>query len=368
MTVARLAAPRGLHAPAPAEAGSRSRFCPTGSLSLTSVLRCHNSSRIRLHSFARGVVELEEYVRNFAEPFGAVAPNWADAPGPIHGVCVWRSDWDRTLPAGPARASLPETCTFGLLCGFTLAYAAAGVASRKSRPMRMFSGYRDCISRACAMAAFAAVVAAAAVPGWAQTYPSQPVELVVGYPQSGAGDIIARLIADRLGNVLGQPVHAENRPGASGAIAAQTVAHAAPDGHTLLAGQTPEVAIIPTLVEMPRHRSQTRLTHVTFEGAGPGTGGPYGRPRGLLLFPASGGNAVRDLGEAEEVGAILGEALLGDAQCADGHGRDERKGLRCHELGWYLCAARYIETDRYAAQSRDESNSGGTEYQRAAGE
>ena len=269
MTVARLAAPRGLHAPAPAEAGSRSRFCPTGSLSLTSVLRCHNSSRIRLHSFARGVVELEEYVRNFAEPFGAVAPNWADAPGPIHGVCVWRSDWDRTLPAGPARASLPETCTFGLLCGFTLAYAAAGVASRKSRPMRMFSGYRDCISRACAMAAFAAVVAAAAVPGWAQTYPSQPVELVVGYPQSGAGDIIARLIADRLGNVLGQPVHAENRPGASGAIAAQTVAHAAPDGHTLLAGQTPEVAIIPTLVEMPRHRSQTRLTHVTFEGAGP---------------------------------------------------------------------------------------------------
>ena len=120
--------------------------------------------------------------------------------------------------------------------------------------MRMFSGYRDCISRACAMAAFAAVVAAAAVPGWAQTYPSQPVELVVGYPQSGAGDIIARLIADRLGNVLGQPVHVENRPGASGAIAAQTVAHAAPDGHTLLAGQTPEVAIIPTLVEMPRHR------------------------------------------------------------------------------------------------------------------
>jgi tripartite-type tricarboxylate transporter receptor subunit TctC len=133
----------------------------------------------------------------------------------------------------------------------------------------MFSGYRDCISRACAMAAFAAVVAAAAVPGWAQSYPSQPVELVVGYPQSGAGDIIARLIADRLGNVLGQPVHAENRPGASGAIAAQTVAHAAPDGHTLLAGQTPEVAIIPTLVEMPRHRSQTRLTHVPFEGAGP---------------------------------------------------------------------------------------------------
>jgi tripartite-type tricarboxylate transporter receptor subunit TctC len=132
----------------------------------------------------------------------------------------------------------------------------------------MVSDYRECISRACAMAAFA-VVAAAAVPGWAQTYPSRPVELVVGYPQSGAGDIIARLIADRLGNVLGQPFHVENRPGSSGAIAAQTVAHAAPDGHTLLAGQTPEVAIIPTLVKDPGYDPRKDLQPIALAAVTP---------------------------------------------------------------------------------------------------
>ena len=82
----------------------------------------------------------------------------------------------------------------------------------------------------------------------AQPYPSRPVQLMVGYAQGGTGDIIARAIADKLAKALGQPVTVENRPGASGTVAAQSVARAAPDGYTLLIGQPAEIVINPNLV------------------------------------------------------------------------------------------------------------------------
>src|SRR4051795_3909999 len=86
-----------------------------------------------------------------------------------------------------------------------------------------------------------------ASPGWAQGYPSRPMQLVVAYPPGGTGDIIARLLADALGGALGQPIEVEHRPGASGAEGARSVAQAAPDGHTLLLGQTAEIAVAPLL-------------------------------------------------------------------------------------------------------------------------
>lgn len=92
-------------------------------------------------------------------------------------------------------------------------------------------------------ALLAAAIAAIAQPAGAQGFPGRTVHLVVSYAPGGTGDIVARLISDRLAAALGQTVVVENRAGASGSIGAQSVVSAAPDGHTLLVGQPAEVAI-----------------------------------------------------------------------------------------------------------------------------
>src|SRR4051794_23539074 len=95
--------------------------------------------------------------------------------------------------------------------------------------------------------AMGAALLSAPPPALAQEYPSRPVQLVVAYPPGGTGDIVAQLLAQPLGGVLGQPVKVENRPGASGAEGARSVARAAPDGYTLLLGQSAEIAVEPLL-------------------------------------------------------------------------------------------------------------------------
>jgi tripartite-type tricarboxylate transporter receptor subunit TctC len=70
----------------------------------------------------------------------------------------------------------------------------------------------------------------------AEDYPSHPVSIVVAFPPGGPSDVLARIIGRRFNEILHQPFIIENRPGAGGNIAAEQVAHSAPDGYTLLMG------------------------------------------------------------------------------------------------------------------------------------
>ena len=79
-----------------------------------------------------------------------------------------------------------------------------------------------------------AAMAVIAVPAFAQNYPARPVRLIVTVPPGGAADLVARVMAQKLGDALGQTFVVDNRAGGGGQIAADTVAKAAPDGYTTL--------------------------------------------------------------------------------------------------------------------------------------
>src|SRR5437764_14313415 len=94
-------------------------------------------------------------------------------------------------------------------------------------------------------------------------YPDKPVKLLVGYAPGGSTDIIARVLSGYLTTKWGQQVLVENKPGASGMIAAEQVVRATPDGYTLLLGYTPEVSINKLVFKSMHYDPVKDLTPVT---------------------------------------------------------------------------------------------------------
>jgi len=84
-----------------------------------------------------------------------------------------------------------------------------------------------------------------------QTFPNRPMRMVIPWPPGQATDLVGRLIAQKLGEILGYQVIADNRPGAGGMIGTDIVAKAAPDGYTLLAASSGPVTISPLLMKTP---------------------------------------------------------------------------------------------------------------------
>jgi len=102
------------------------------------------------------------------------------------------------------------------------------------------------------MSKFASLVAAGvlvtfgAAPSSAQDYPSKPIRLVVPYPPGSGTDIVGRLLAQRLGESLGQQVYVDNRPGAGATVGTAFVAKGTPDGYTILMADLGPLAIGPS--------------------------------------------------------------------------------------------------------------------------
>jgi len=85
----------------------------------------------------------------------------------------------------------------------------------------------------------------------AQSYPSKPVRVIIPWPPGQATDLAARLMGEKLSQVLGQPFVMENKPGAGGQIGTEQVVKSAPDGYTLLAASSGPISIMPNLQKIP---------------------------------------------------------------------------------------------------------------------
>jgi tripartite-type tricarboxylate transporter receptor subunit TctC len=119
------------------------------------------------------------------------------------------------------------------------------------------------------LSALLTVAALGVSPQAAATYPDKPVKLLVGYGPGGATDIIARVLSKYLSDKWGQAVVVENKPGASGMIAASDVVRANPDGYTLLLGYTPEVSINQLVFSNMRYDPIKDLTPISLAADAP---------------------------------------------------------------------------------------------------
>ena len=79
----------------------------------------------------------------------------------------------------------------------------------------------------------------------AQQYPARPIRMIVGFPPGGGTDIVGRIVAQKLSEVLRQQVAVDNRGGASGQLAAELTAKARPDGYTVMMAHIAAVSILP---------------------------------------------------------------------------------------------------------------------------
>jgi tripartite-type tricarboxylate transporter receptor subunit TctC len=117
-----------------------------------------------------------------------------------------------------------------------------------------------------AVAAVALAAAFASSAAHAQVYPAKPVRLIVPYPAGGGTDFFARAVGAQLSQQLGQQIVVENRPGAATIIGAEAVAKSAPDGYTLLLGDTATFAVNPSLYKKLPYDPGKDLAPITMTG------------------------------------------------------------------------------------------------------
>lgn len=126
-----------------------------------------------------------------------------------------------------------------------------------------------CTALVVSVAAMIAVTLGEQVSAEAASWPSRPIHLIVPFPAGSSSDIVARVVAQKLGERLGQPLVVDNRPGASGNVGTQAVAHAAPDGYTLGLANTSTLALSPSLMTDPTYDPVRDFAPISMIGASP---------------------------------------------------------------------------------------------------
>jgi tripartite-type tricarboxylate transporter receptor subunit TctC len=139
---------------------------------------------------------------------------------------------------------------------------------------------------ACSLAAAHSVAAEAAALKDAAGYPNKPVRLIAPFVPGGPTDIVARLVAQKLSENVGQPVVVDNRGGASGAVGMEIAAKSAPDGYTMVLGSSGNLAVNPAL--------NTALPYDTLKDFQPLTQTTSG-PQMLVLHPSVPAKSVKEL-------------------------------------------------------------------------
>jgi tripartite-type tricarboxylate transporter receptor subunit TctC len=175
----------------------------------------------------------------------------------LHGIEILRA-------LGPG-APVPGTADKNFVTGGAPMGPEAFSASGRGAPLRRAAAtIARCAGTAAVLAAVVLACASVQIVGSAraaQPYPSRPIKVVVGFAAGGPADIIARLVSAKLDTILGQQVYVENRPGASGNIATEYVAHAEPDGYTLMIA-TPSTAVNESLFENFPYRMAKDFTPI----------------------------------------------------------------------------------------------------------
>ena len=252
-------------------------------------------------------------------------------------------------------------------------------------------------------------------PSWAQAYPNRQVRVVVGFPAGGPTDVIARLVAQKLSDSLGQQFVVENIGGAGGNTAAGQVARVTPDGYTIMAISTgfmvnpslyakvpydpikdfsavslvavsPNVVVVnpqvpartlPELVQLIRDNPgkysyagpgvgstphlgaelfrltyKLDLVHVPFTGAAPAVQSTVGGHTPIAFTALPSSFAAIQSGQVRAIGLAASDARAGSTRRADLH-RTGREGSGCRYADRRRCARRHAEGDRRTALARD---------------
>jgi tripartite-type tricarboxylate transporter receptor subunit TctC len=146
-------------------------------------------------------------------------------------------------------------------------------------------------------------------------YPEKPIRIIVTFASGGASDIVARVVAEPLGKILGQAVIVDNKPGAGGTIGGLEVVRAAPDGYTLMLSNSTPTSIGPFTIPVQPYDPVAQFTHISTLGIAPVL---------IMANPRTGPASLKDLPKAAatpgyafasggpgSIGHIVGEMIKG---------------------------------------------------------